>query len=315
VAADDDGGPGADSLIYRFPISVTNIYFISASGFSSSTGTYALNVFLENTGTAPLTAGSVTAEREPNNSAATANNVSTSWRPVEYLSRTSGTFTPGDTDVFRYQFTAGDLVTVNLDSTSGVDTSVALLNAAGATIASENGESFAAESDSPIYAFAIPTTGVYFLQARPSFGGFSEGSYVAEVFLSSTTPPPAGGAGSRADFFSVTLGAGETATLALKSLAAGAVQMELQNTAGRPLAVGAAEPELVGVIHNFTAADAGTYFVRISPGAGPAVPYSSSSRATPISIPGATIVCQTRARSAGQTPCWVSSLMPDRPRP
>ncbi len=114
VAADDDSGPGTDSLIYQYPVSTAGIYYAVAGAYSTNTGTYALNLWLENAGRAPATGGTLTTETESNNTYATANDASTSWRPVQYVAQSSGTIaTAADLDYYAYQFTAGDLVTVN----------------------------------------------------------------------------------------------------------------------------------------------------------------------------------------------------------
>ena len=94
VTYSDNGGPGGDSLIYHYAVTTADAYYICASAAKSTyTGTYALGLWLENSGTAPLTGGTLTGETEPNDTAATANNASTSWRPVQYLSQTAGTIT------------------------------------------------------------------------------------------------------------------------------------------------------------------------------------------------------------------------------
>ena len=118
VASDDDSGPGLDSLIYRYSVTTADVYYAVADAYGSNTGTYDLGVWLENSGAPPATGGTLTSETEPNDSYSTANDASTSWRAVQYLSQTSGTITSGDLDYYAFQFTAGDLVTLNIASTS-----------------------------------------------------------------------------------------------------------------------------------------------------------------------------------------------------
>ncbi|HEX8310774.1 MAG TPA: pre-peptidase C-terminal domain-containing protein, partial [Chthoniobacteraceae bacterium] len=260
VAQDDDGGAGGDSLIYRFTVPTNDVYYIEARGFSSNVGTYQVGVYLENAGSAPVTGGGFSQESEPNDTAAGANNASTSWRQVQYLSRTGGTIVTGDVDTYRYFFNAGDLVTVNLDSTSTVDARVSLLNAAGTAIASEDGSSSGPGIDSPIYSFRIPSSGTYFVEARATGG---TGSYNADVYLSSTTPPPV--PAIRSDFYSLTLQTGETATFGLKANTLGSARFELQNAAGTVLALGSTGGENVdSSIDNFTASTSGTYYIRVA---------------------------------------------------
>ena len=89
---------------------------------------------------------------------------------MQYLSRTAGTIALGETDFYQFYFTAGDLVTINADSLSTLDAKVALLNAATGTLAAEDGTSeglnHTAISDSPLYAFQIPSTGVYYVSVQ-----------------------------------------------------------------------------------------------------------------------------------------------------
>ena len=263
VAADSDSGPGFDALIYRLTIATTDTYYVRASQFTSSTGAYDLAVFLENVGAVPITGGPVTAETEPNDTAATATDTSTSWRAVQYLSRTAGAIaSAGDIDVYRHQFTAGDLVSVNIDATSSWGARVSLLNSSGTVIAAETGESTG--TDSPLYGFIIPTTGTYYVQVFSPFGG--TGTYNADVYLSTTTPPPAPSPVGQ-DFYSFTLGAGESATLVAKSLTStsGSINVALQDAAGNVLTLGTAGATNVDqIIQNFVAPAAGTYYAVVT---------------------------------------------------
>lgn len=83
--------------------------------------------------------------------------------------------------------------------------------------------------------------------------------------VSATRGAVLGGNASASDFYSFTLGAGGTTTLALKALTAGAVNVELQDGTGTVLAVGSAgATNLDKVISNFFVATAGTYYARVS---------------------------------------------------
>src|SRR5688572_21208160 len=188
VLADADTGPGSDALIYRFAVTQNDVYYVKASGAAGSTGAYQVGVFLENAGTAPGTSGNVTQEAEPNNTGTAATNVSLSWRNAQYLSRTSLGLT---TDYFRFQFYAGDRVTVMLDSTSGTSGQVSLYNDGQALLAEENGTSDLAgadANDSSIHSYIIPATGTYYVFARPQVG--SGGSFNLDVYLSTPNTPP-----------------------------------------------------------------------------------------------------------------------------
>jgi hypothetical protein len=189
VTSNTDDGPGLDALINRFVITTGDTYYIKAKG--GSTGTYNLGLWLENNALAPATDAPFTTETEPNDVITTANDASQAWRAVQYLSRTTAAITSAaDVDLYQYQFTAGDLVTINIDSTSGLDAKVSLVNSVGAVIASEDGTSAAAapfNNDSAIYSFIIPTTGTYQVLVQSSNG--TTGSYNADVYLSTTAAP------------------------------------------------------------------------------------------------------------------------------
>ena len=233
VVTNDDSGAGLDALIYRFTVTTNDTYLLRARPHASgTTGTYQIGVFLENTSTAPGTSGSTTAETELNNTALTANNVSTSWRAVQYASSTTGSIATGDVDYFAYDFQAGDLVTLLADATSGtLDATVALLNAAGTVIASEDGTSVGPSPDSPLYSFIIPATGRYYVRTLASAG---TGNYTTSVFLSSATAPTA--PPDRGDYYAFTLAAGEHASVAVHSLSGGNLTLSLTDALGTVIA-------------------------------------------------------------------------------
>lgn len=263
VEEDDDGGPGLDSIIHRYTITTEDTYYIESAAFSTGTGTYQIAAFLENSGTAPVTGTTITSETETNNTANTATDVSSAWRAVQYLSHTTAATQTGSSDHFRYEFTAGDLVTVYIDSLSAFDTNVSLLDANGVTIASEDGTSDGLGLDSPIYGFRIPSTGAYYVKASGT-GTFD--AYAADVYLSSSTHPPSPGGN---DFYSFELSAGETASVALKLATAGAAQVQIQDAAGTTLATGVtSHTNSNSVIHNFTPPSSGTYYVKVNGTAG-----------------------------------------------
>ncbi len=193
VTDDDDNGPTRDSLIWRFPITVADTYIVQGAGYAATNtgvttalGTYRLGIYLENAGAAPTTGGTLGSETEPNDTVATANNSATSWRRVQYINTMSGSIAAGDTDIFSYHFTAGDLVSTRVVSTSGLDAKSALLDPTGTTLVLENSGSFGPGLDSPIYAYPIPATGTYYVQVQ---AGAGTGSYLAVVYLSTSTPP------------------------------------------------------------------------------------------------------------------------------
>jgi hypothetical protein len=268
ITSDDDGGVSPDSLIYQFSIGTADTYYIVAESYGGATGAYDLGLWLENTATAPTTGGTLTTETESNNTAATANNASTSWRAVQYLSQTGGTITTGDVDYFAYQFTAGDLVSTDVVSTSGLYPQSWLLNSSGSTLALEDGTSAYTGASSPIYSYRIPTTGTYYLEV----GSYIDtGSYTARAYLSTATPPPVPSA--NLDYYSVTLAAGDVVSLALAALGSGTIHLGLENSGGTTVASGTTGPtNLTEAISSFTVSAAGIYYARVS--GSQAVPYS-----------------------------------------
>lgn len=255
TASDDDNGPSTDSLIYRFTITVADNYFVRANDFSTEVGTYQLGIFLENSGAAPTTGGSLTAETEANDTSGTANDATNAWRAVQYVSRTNGTITTGDLDFYSATFTAGDLVTINAKSLSGLDARVSLLNSGGTAIATENGTS-GTGADSPIYSFVIPSTGTYFVEV---FAASGTGAYYVDVDLSTgtapTTPPPV------SDLYSFTLNAGQAVSMSIKG---SGLTLDLLNSGGTSIATAVAGATNVDLaLNNFVAPSAGTYFAKV----------------------------------------------------
>ena len=193
VATDADDGPGNDALIDHFAVTTADTYYVMIqrkSGVSAS-GTYNVNLLLDNTSTAPATTGSFSSETESNDTISAANDASSSWRAVAYKSQTAGTITAGDIDVYQYQFTSGDTVSVNVAAAGGLDARVSLKNSAGTVLAQEDGSSTPGgtnTANSSIYAFKIPSTGTYFVQVQSS--GSTTGTYTATVLLSTKTAPP-----------------------------------------------------------------------------------------------------------------------------
>lgn len=191
VTSDDNNGPGNESLVHRFAVTTNDTYYIRVRANSSLTGGYRVGVRLENTSTAPTTGGNTTTETESNNTIATANNLSTSWRAVNYQSHIAGGTNFGASqDWFKYQFTAGDMVTVYLTSTSSAHGTVTLTNSTGNVLVSEDGASTPATNtlDSYVYSYIIPSSGSYYLETVKT--GTATGSYLYDVYLSSTTKPP-----------------------------------------------------------------------------------------------------------------------------
>jgi hypothetical protein len=195
VKSDDESGPGSDALIYRFSITADDTYYVKVRAAATQTGTYDLGLWLENTGQAPGITTSVRTDTEPNETIAAANNASASWRPAQYLSRTTGEIGTSD-DFFKFQFTAGDLVTIIFDSTDAtnrMDAIVHLQNSAGTDIARDDGTDTITGTDTDdahIFSFIIPSTGTYFVRTRKGTGSAARAPYALNVYLSTTSPPP-----------------------------------------------------------------------------------------------------------------------------
>ena len=158
-------------------------------------GTYEVSAWLENGGgtPAPATSGAVPVESEPND---------TRPAPPTTFRRRGGGAVPlvddrrhrprhGRVDYFGYQFTAGDLVTVLVDSTSGVDAAATWYSAANVPLAIDGGDSDLGSPDADdarLYAWSRPGHGAVLpgggrrRRARPA-------SYRADVQLSSATRP------------------------------------------------------------------------------------------------------------------------------
>jgi hypothetical protein len=267
VASDDDSGPGTDSLIYRFTVATADTYYVHAYRFDTTAtpGTYQLGVLLENSGSAPNTGATFTTESEPNDTIATADDASNAWRSVKYNATAAGTRASGDTDIFSYQFTAGDVVTLITHSTSSLSPRAELLNSAGAVLAADlganNGSAVATAGGlAPIYAYVIPTTGTYYFRVT---AGTSTGTYTADVSLSTTatlpTVPPA------QDLYSFGLAAGQSASAVVNSSTPGALDVAILDTTGAPAATGVVGATNVDeIVSNYVAPIAGTYYMRIS---------------------------------------------------
>ena len=262
IIEDDDGGPHpagtqwGDPIIYRFTVAAAGTYYIRASGWN--TGTFEASVLLENTGTAPTTGGTFTAETELNDTQGTANDASTSWQQVNYLSTTTGTVsTTGDSDYFSFSLTAGDLVTFTATSTSVLEARLTIRNSGGTVVAIEDGTSSGPGANSPIYAYRVPTTGTYFAQVH-SAG--ATGTYTLTAHRSTATalPPPS----ASPDYYAIALAAGETVRVGVDT-AAGTPALELYTAGGALLATGAAAGAYETAL-TYTPTAAGTYYARVS---------------------------------------------------
>jgi len=192
VAIDNDGGSGDDSLILRFSIPADDVYLVRArAGDVRRTGTYELSAWLETGGAAPALASDpgLPTEAEPNDSAATAIDLSAAWRAVPFVSSSTGalgsTAATGVTEQ-PYALRAGDVVTVVVDSTSTLDAAVSLVDPnSDAVLAADRGDSNRRAGDvrdAYVFACHIPRTGTYVVRVAANSG--TAGAYRADVYLS-----------------------------------------------------------------------------------------------------------------------------------
>jgi hypothetical protein len=259
VATNDDGGTGDDSLINAFTIAAADTYYIRARAFSTRVGTYQVGVWLENSGATPLTSNSFVVETEANGSAATANDATSAWRAAQYASSTTASAGAGDNDYYRFQFTAGDVVTLQAKATGGAaDLALALFNSAGTQIAAEGGDSTGAGADSNLYAFVVPATGSYFARVRPTAG---TGTYTLNAWLATINPPGPVTAGG--DDFAFTADAGQFISVALADSSAGSLTVELLDSLGATVATGAPGANAQSLL-SAQALSAGTYYLRVT---------------------------------------------------
>jgi hypothetical protein len=194
VLIDSDSGDGTESLVYRMAITATDTYYIKPGSDNGATGTYQASVYLENTGSAPLTGSGFASETEPNNGSAQSNDVTSAWALASYRSHTAGTISSAsDSDFYKFTFTAGDIVTARVDSTSTLDAKVSLLDSAGNALASDDGSAEGPPSpdnrDANVYAFHVTTTGTYYVKVSAASG---TGAYNADVYLTTTATLPGG---------------------------------------------------------------------------------------------------------------------------
>lgn len=193
VTSDSDSGPGNDALIHRLAITTADTYYavVSREVVTNSLD-YNLNLLLENTGTAPTTGTGFAVESESNNNVSSADNASASWRAVNYRSSTDGAIATGtDVDVYQVTLSAGDVLSLNVDSLSALDARVSLLSSAGAVLAIEDGTSTLAspyDLDSFIHAYRITTAGTYYIEVKSV--GTTSGAYRLESLLYTATAPP-----------------------------------------------------------------------------------------------------------------------------
>jgi extracellular elastinolytic metalloproteinase len=281
VTSDDNSGPinatlgVGDSLIYRFPISQVDTYWIEVepSPFTfipKDIGAYRVGVLLENTSTAPTTGGTATNNTGTSNTQGTAIDNSGAWKKVQYNSVVNGTIgVIGDTDFYKYTFAAGDVVTLHVAASGGWSPTVNLLDSNGLPVVIEDGTSVGMLPNSDVYAYTIKSAGTYYVEVGARGSG---GAYTVTVDLSTSgtplTPIP-----SAVDYYLLpTLTAGQVLTVGIDQLTAGgnaAVDLIYHNpvtTVDTVVASGKFGPTNFNrVINGFVVPTTGaTYYIRVT---------------------------------------------------
>jgi hypothetical protein len=255
-----NSGSGGDALIEQYYVNSPDSFYVKVIYDNFNLGTYDLNVWLQNAGRTPRTDGNVVEEVEPNNTAAEATATTGSWRLVDFASSTAAFATFSDSDHFAYEFQAGDLVSMIIDgSQASADTTLVLRGPSGETIAYNDGFDGGFFQNSSLYGLRIPTTGRYTLEV----GSFSEGSYMASVYLTSPVAPPTPELTS--DYYRLSLAAGEQIAVHVKSLSGNENTLTIQNADGQTLVANNVMSTNLGAgIVSFVAPTAGTYYLVVS---------------------------------------------------
>lgn len=268
---DDNSGPGSDALFYRFNVDEPDVYFGGASGFYFFGDTIQMGYLLENVGAPPLT-GSPFVDSEPNQTTATATDVSKAWRPVQFQSVTNATISSAtDVDHFSYTFAAGDLVTVLVHATGSLDPAVTLRNSSGLAIAFDPGDGggLVPEGDAAIYAYRVPAAGRYTVEVKARDG---TGGYTLRTLLSTDSPPAV-----PADFVTIPLVASDIVAVALHRLSPGAIALDIVDSKGVAIVSGQPGPTNMDLRALLTAPASGTYTLRIT--GDPGVEYAITATA------------------------------------
>jgi hypothetical protein len=117
----------------------------------------------------------------------------------------------------------------------------------------------------------IPTTGTYYF--RVTGASASTGSYTADIYLSSAASLPTAPLGK--DIYAFALTAGQSATVAMKNITAGALDLAILDGTGSVLASGVAgSTNLDDLLANFVAPAAGTYYLQVT--GAPSVDYQAT---------------------------------------
>jgi subtilisin family serine protease len=257
IASSLRDGPGEDTVISEVSIKHADMYYVYAGKNDPTGGTYALSFWLTNTANGPDTGGGPIVETEPNDSIAAATDASAGWHAVTAVSATTGNLIPDDLDTLRFDFVAGEVVSVYVDSTSStLDARVSIFGPDGTLLALEDGTSLGSYyHDSLIYGFAVPQTGSYYVHVAAASG---TGDYVTRVYRQCDPSPPVG-----QDFYGLDLVAGQRATFALKATDVTAFMLTLTDGTNDLAAAAGGATNVDRAIVDFTVSATGRYYLRI----------------------------------------------------
>ena len=206
---------------------------------------------------------------------------------------------PGDTDSFTIDLSAGQTISVVVDPTSGLHPTIELRDPSNSLIATTT--SSGPGLNAFLQAVSVATPGIYTITVGGAAG--STGTLSLQIVLNAaeegerhdgsanddlaTAQDINGsflnlgggvqhgvvlGTAEGSDFYSFTLGVGETASLVAKSLTSGTVNLSLQDAAGNVLAIGTTgAANFDQGIQNFVAPTAGTYYAVVTGDVGHAV--------------------------------------------
>ena len=206
---DDDGtGTGCDSSIESTlssaiagrTLATGGVYFLQVRAFGAADVINPYKLFV-------VVTTDVTAEVEPNNTAATANSIVTTGVPIGHR---SGSINPaGDVDFYSVQATAGNIIYVNADcdpeANGGTDLVVDIIDTDGVAVLLTIDNSITAIRAAEASCLTAVSTGTYFVRVK-HFSAAGTGTYELMVATCSGGP---GGCPSQE--FSATLGTGSAA--------------------------------------------------------------------------------------------------------
>jgi len=254
VGSDDDSGVGLNALL-GFNAAAGGTYFVAASGYRSLTGSYRLSVT------------STTVDDY-------AANTSTAGRVVVGGSATGQVEAAGDVDWFAVTLTAGQSYRLKLTGNGLADPVLAIVNAAGAVLASDDdgGAGLDAQID-----FTAPGSATYYLAAagvRAGTGGYSVSvqTLINDDYAAGTGTTGrlvVGGAAASGtieaagdqDWFAVNLSAGQTYQFRLQGVTLPDAALTLYGSGGAVIARDDNSGGGLDALITFQAAASGTHYL------------------------------------------------------